>query len=164
MTVKVQISGTLKEYSRETSEISISALNVGAALEALQSEYPSLYNCVCDETGRVRRHLNLFVNCDLVPIQNASGFDTLLHSGDVPAVWRSENGGSSWKKLVKGLPKKDSYFTILRDAMTTDACKAPAVYFGTTTGQLWMGRDGGEEWSCLFDSLPPIHCVKTAMV
>ncbi len=82
----------------------------------------------------------------------------------VPAAWRSENGGTSWKKVAKGLPKKDSYFTILRDAMTIDECKAPALYFGTTTGQLWIGREGGEEWSCLFDSLPPIHCVKTALV
>jgi photosystem II stability/assembly factor-like uncharacterized protein len=82
----------------------------------------------------------------------------------VPAVWRSENGGGSWKRLVKGLPKKDSYFTVLRDAMTTDECKSPALYFGTTTGQLWMGRDGGEEWTCVFDSLPPIFCVKTALV
>ena len=32
------------------------------------------------------------------------------------------------------------------------------------TGQLWIGREGGEEWSCLFDSLPPIHCVKVAVV
>ncbi len=84
--------------------------------------------------------------------------------GGVPAAWRSENGGTSWKKIAKGLPKKDSYFTILRDSMTIDECKAPALYFGTTTGQLWIGRDGGEEWSCLFDSLPPIHCVKTALV
>ena len=93
MTVKVQISGTLKEYSRQSSEINISALNVGAALEALQSEYPSLYNCVCDETGRVRRHLNLFVNCDLVPIRNTNGFDTLLHSGDVLTIWQAVSGG-----------------------------------------------------------------------
>ncbi len=42
--------------------------------------------------------------------------------------------------------------------------KSPALYLGTTTGQLWIGREGGEEWSCLFDSLPPIHCVKAAMV
>jgi hypothetical protein len=34
----------------------------------------------------------------------------------------------------------------------------------TTTGQLWMGRDSGAEWSCLFDSLPPIHCLKVAVV
>ena len=48
--------------------------------------------------------------------------------------------------------------------MDIDDLKSPALYFGTTTGQLWMGRDVGEEWSCLFDSLPPIHCVKVAVV
>jgi photosystem II stability/assembly factor-like uncharacterized protein len=81
-----------------------------------------------------------------------------------PAVWRSENGGDSWKRIAKGLPKKDSFFTVLRDAMTIDELKSPALYFGTTTGQLWMGRDGGEEFSCLFDALPPINCVKVAVV
>lgn len=81
-----------------------------------------------------------------------------------PAVWRSENGGDSWKRLSRGLPKKDAYFTVLRDAMSVDELKSPALYFGTTTGQLWIGRDGGEEWDCLFDSLPPINCVKVAVV
>ncbi len=84
--------------------------------------------------------------------------------GGAPAVWRSEDGGDSWNKLTQGLPKKDSFYTVLRDAMDIDDLKSPALYFGTTTGQLWMGRDGGEEWSCLFDSLPPIHCVKVAVV
>ena len=84
--------------------------------------------------------------------------------GGSVAVWRSENGGGSWKKLAQGLPKKDSYFTVLRDGMDIDEFSSPALYFGTTTGQLWMGRDGGEKWECLFDSLPPIHCVKAAVV
>jgi hypothetical protein len=84
--------------------------------------------------------------------------------GGAPAVWRSENGGGSWKRLARGLAKKESYFTVLRDAMDIDDLRSPALYFGTTTGQLWIGRDGGEEWSCLFDSLPPIHCVKVAVV
>ena len=82
----------------------------------------------------------------------------------VPAVWRSENGGGSWQKLTQGLPKRDSYFTVLRDAMDIDEMGHPALYFGTTTGQLWMGREGGEKWECLFESLPPIHCVKVAVV
>ena len=81
-----------------------------------------------------------------------------------PAVWRSEDGGGSWRRLVRGLPKKESFFTVLRDAMDIDELKSPALYFGTTTGQLWIGRDGGEAWDCLFDSLPPIHCVKVAVV
>ena len=84
--------------------------------------------------------------------------------GGQPAVWRSENGGSSWKKLTKGLPRRESYFTVLRDGMDVDETKSPALYFGTTTGQLWIGRDGGEEWECLFDALPPIACVKAAVV
>jgi hypothetical protein len=84
--------------------------------------------------------------------------------GGVPAVWRSENGGGSWKKLTRGLPKKESFFTVLRDAMDIDELSSPALYFGTTTGQLWIGRDGGEKWERLFDALPPIHCVKAAIV
>jgi len=80
-----------------------------------------------------------------------------------PAVWRSENGGGKWKRLAKGMPKKDAYFTVLRDAMDIDQLQSPALYFGTTTGQLWIGRDGGEQWDCLCDSLPPINCVKVAV-
>ena len=84
--------------------------------------------------------------------------------GGVPAVWRSEDGGGSWGRLARGLPKKESFFTVQRDAMDMDELKSPALYFGTTTGQLWIGRDGGEDWNCLFDSLPPIHNVKVAVV
>jgi photosystem II stability/assembly factor-like uncharacterized protein len=93
------------------------------------------------------------------------GFPIVVHCpGGAPAVWRSENCGESWSRLARGLPKKQSYFTVLRDAMDIDRLKAPALYFGTTTGQLWIGREGGEQWDCLFDSLPPIHNVKVAVV
>ena len=84
--------------------------------------------------------------------------------GGAPAVWRSENAGNAWRKLTHGLPKKDTYFTVLRDALDFDECSSPALYFGTTTGQVWIGREGGEHWDCLFDALPPIHCVKAAVV
>jgi hypothetical protein len=96
----------------------------------------------------------------VVPLEPA----TRTCPGGVPAVWRSENGGGSWKKLAQGLPRKESYFTVLRDAMDIDELSSPALYFGTTTGQLWIGRDGGERWECLFDALPPINCVKAAVV
>ena len=48
--------------------------------------------------------------------------------------------------------------------MDIDRLKTAALYFGTTTGQLWIGREGGEKWDRLFDALPPIHNVKVAVV
>ncbi|MBS0262747.1 MAG: exo-alpha-sialidase [Planctomycetes bacterium] len=84
--------------------------------------------------------------------------------GGQPALWRSENAGGKWTKLTKGLPKKEAYFTVLRDGLDIDGGKKPSLWFGTTTGQLWRGRDGGDEFECVADSLPPIHCVKAAIV
>jgi photosystem II stability/assembly factor-like uncharacterized protein len=81
-----------------------------------------------------------------------------------PAVWRSQNGGNAWERLNQGMPRKNTYYTVLRDAMAIDKLKSPALYFGTTTGQLWLGRDGGEDWKCVFDSLPPIYSVQVAVI
>jgi hypothetical protein len=50
-------------------------------------------------------------------------------------VWRSENGGESWNRLAHRLPKKQSYFTVLRDAMDIDRLKTPAVYIYPPIGQ-----------------------------
>jgi hypothetical protein len=76
-------------------------------------------------------------DADTVYVMPLEG-ETRTCPGGAPAVWRSENGGDSWSRLARGLPKKQSYFTILRDAMDIDRLTAPALYFGTTTGQLWM--------------------------
>ncbi len=63
--------------------------------------------------------------------------------GGAPAVWRSENGGDSWRRLAQGPARRsESFFTVLRDAMDIDELKSPALYFGTTTGQLWIGPRG----------------------
>ena len=84
--------------------------------------------------------------------------------GARPTVWRSDDAGDHWTALRSGLPKKEAWFTVLRDGMDIDDGKRPSVWFGTTTGQLWRGRDGGEEWECVQSSLPPIHAVKAAVV
>jgi len=96
----------------------------------------------------------------VVPLEPATGTCPAAR----PAVWRSETAGEKWQRLTDGLPKKDAWFTVLRDAMDLDDGRLPSVWFGTTTGQLWRGRDGGESFECVSASLPPIHCVKAAVV
>ena len=85
--------------------------------------------------------------------------------GGAPAVWRSENGGGSWRRLATGLPKKESYFTVQRDAMTIDELSDARALLRHDHRPA-LDRAGRRESasSCLFDSLPPIHNVKVAVV
>ncbi len=77
-------------------------------------------------------------------------------------VYRSTDAGRSWKPLVRGLPQKGAYETVLRDALATDGHTPAGVYFGTRSGKLYASRDGGDSWRLLADGLPPILCVKAA--
>lgn len=79
-------------------------------------------------------------------------------------VYRTRNGGKSWEALGKGLPQKDAFETVLRDAMAVDLCDPAGVYVGTRSGKLFGSPDGGASWSMLADGLPPIVCVKTAII
>jgi hypothetical protein len=66
--------------------------------------------------------------------------------------------------MTKGLPQKDAYETVLRDAMAVDSFDPAGVYFGTRSGKLFGSADAGKSWSALLDGLPPIVAVKTATV
>jgi photosystem II stability/assembly factor-like uncharacterized protein len=79
-------------------------------------------------------------------------------------VYRTRNAGKSWQPLTRGLPQKDALETVLRDALATDRCDPAGVYFGTRSGKLYASRDGGDSWRLVADGLPPIVCVKAALV
>jgi photosystem II stability/assembly factor-like uncharacterized protein len=78
-----------------------------------------------------------------------------------PAVYRSSDAGDSWTRHDKGLPQ-NAWFTVKRQAMTTDSEDPVGVYFGTTSGEVWGSRDNGETWSCLASHLPEILSVEHA--
>jgi sulfur-carrier protein len=90
-TITIHLPGPLRPYCAGASELSISAPTVRAALEDLERTQPALYSNVCDETGRVRRHLNVFVNADNV--RDLEGIDTMLKPGDVLTVLPAVSGG-----------------------------------------------------------------------
>ena len=62
-------------------------------------------------------------------------------------VYRSRTGGNEWEPLAKGLPEKDCYVNVLRDAMAVDTLDSCGIYFGTTGGQVYASPDGGDSWS-----------------
>jgi hypothetical protein len=66
--------------------------------------------------------------------------------------------------MSSGLPQEGAYETVLRDALAVDSLAVPGVYFGTRSGKLFASRDGGAAWRAIAEGLPPILCVKTAVV
>ena len=80
------------------------------------------------------------------------------------AVYRTDDGGSTWKKAIDGLPQDNAYISVLREAMAVDSLDPVGVYFGTSTGQLYGSRDEGQTWSLVADNLPAIWSVEAAIV
>jgi molybdopterin converting factor small subunit len=90
-TITLHLPGPLRAYCDGASWLSLSAPTVGALLEQLEQSHSPLYRNICDETGTVRRHLNIFVNADHV--RDLAGLDTALAPGDVVTVLPAVSGG-----------------------------------------------------------------------
>ena len=90
-TITLHVLGQLRTYCGGASQLSISAHTVRAALEDLERSQSALYRNLCDETGKVRRHLNVFVNTDNV--RDLDGIDTTLRPGDVVTILPAVSGG-----------------------------------------------------------------------
>ncbi len=82
--------------------------------------------------------------------------------GGRPAVYATRNAGRTWQRLDEGLPQEQAWWTAKRQAMTADAEPVPALYLGTTSGELWLGRDEGTRWSTIARHLPEIYAVEVA--
>ena len=93
----------------------------------------------------------------VVPIKSDS--EHYVHDGKL-RVFRSRTGGNEWEALTKGLPQKDCYVNVLRDAMSVDALDPCGVYFGTSGGQVYASPDGGDSWNAIVRDLPAVLSVE----
>ncbi|MDQ1667467.1 MAG: hypothetical protein QOH75_3498 [Actinomycetota bacterium] len=75
-------------------------------------------------------------------------------------VYRSRTGGNEWEPLTKGLPQRDCYVNVLRDAMAVDSLDSCGVYFGTTGGQVYVSADSGDSWEPIVRDLPAVLSVE----
>src|SRR5215470_890844 len=71
-------------------------------------------------------------------------------------VYRSRSGGNEWEPLTRGLPQRDCYVNVLRDAMAVDALDPCGIYFGTTGGQVYVSPDAGDNWRAIVHDLPAV--------
>jgi sulfur-carrier protein len=90
-TITLHVLGPLRAYCEGAAQLAIPARTVRAALDDLERTQAALYRNVCDETGAVRRHLNVFVNDDNV--RDLDGMETTLSTGDVVAILPAVSGG-----------------------------------------------------------------------
>jgi len=93
----------------------------------------------------------------VVPIK--SDGEHYVHEGKL-RVYRSRKGGNEWEALTKGLPQKDCYVNVLRDAMAVDSLDKCGVYFGTTGGQVYASADAGDSWMPIVRDLPAVLSVE----
>ena len=89
--VTVDVPSMLRNRCGGAAELELEAATVRAALEEIERRQPALYTSVCDETGAVRRHVNLFVNAD--NIRDCAGLNTPLRPGDVVTILPAVSGG-----------------------------------------------------------------------
>jgi hypothetical protein len=75
-------------------------------------------------------------------------------------VYRSKTGGHDWEPLTKGLPQKDCYVNVLRDAMAVDSLDKCGIYFGTTGGQVYCSANGGNSWNPIVRDLPAVYSIE----
>lgn len=80
------------------------------------------------------------------------------------AVYQLNRSGRGWKKRQKGLPARNAYVSVLRQAMTSDSLEPAGVYFGTAGGHVFASADEGAIWDSIAEFLPPVYSVQAAVV
>ncbi len=89
--VSVRIPTPLRKLSEDREELEIEASDVSVLIEELENECPGMKNRLCDETGNVRRFINLYVNNEDIRFLN--GVKTELKDGDVISIIPAIAGG-----------------------------------------------------------------------
>jgi molybdopterin synthase sulfur carrier subunit len=88
MSVKVRIPTPLRRFTGGAEEVGVDGTTIGTVVDNLEKRYPGIKERLCDEQGRVRRFVNLYVNGDDIRFLNS--LDTSVKDGDevsiVPAI------------------------------------------------------------------------------
>lgn len=87
----VRIPTPLRKLTADQDEVNISAANIESLIDELENQYPGLKARLCDESGEVRRFINLYVNNEDIRFLN--GKETALNDDDVVSIIPAIAGG-----------------------------------------------------------------------
>ncbi|MGB0748364.1 MAG: WD40/YVTN/BNR-like repeat-containing protein [Magnetospiraceae bacterium] len=135
----------------------------------------------------VQHHNGIFISDDggahfreITDVQPSTfGFPVAVHPTDPETAWfvpaqkdefryakdgkvvvsRTRDGGKTFETLTEGLPQENAFDLVYRHALALDET-GDRLAFGSTTGNLWVSEDQGDHWSCISNTLPPIHAVR----
>jgi molybdopterin synthase sulfur carrier subunit len=88
MSVRVKVPTPLRKFTQGVDEVNAQGANVKSVVEDLEKKYPGIKERICDETGKIRRFVNVYVNGD--DIRFLQNLETSIKEGDnisiVPAI------------------------------------------------------------------------------
>jgi molybdopterin synthase sulfur carrier subunit len=87
----VRIPTPLRKLTSDKDEVNISAANIGQLIDEMENQYPGIKSRLCDESGNVRRFINLYVNNE--DIRFLKGKETALNEGDIVSIIPAIAGG-----------------------------------------------------------------------
>jgi photosystem II stability/assembly factor-like uncharacterized protein len=88
--------------------------------------------------------------------------DRVTHEGRV-RVYETRDAGATWTASGEGLPQRDAYLTVLRQAFaTTGEGPSLELYFGATSGHVFGSGDAGATWFEVASALPPVSGIAVA--
>jgi len=73
-------------------------------------------------------------------------------------VNKTTDGGKTFTQQIDGLPQQESYDLVYRHALGIDR-SGEVLAMGSTTGNLWITENGGEQWTELSSNLPPVYAL-----
>lgn len=97
------------------------------------------------------------------PMDNNETFSRVSPGGQ-PAIYCSQDAGDSWFRQDIGLPMRNAWFTVTEKCLSTDYMDNTGVYFGTTSGSLWMSDNEGNSWRQIAVHLPEITAIETGVI
>ena len=91
MMVRVRVPTPLRKFTNGADEVKAQGNTVRALVDDLENKFPGIKERICDETGKIRRFVNVYINVD--DIRFLQNMETALKEGDAISIVPAIAGG-----------------------------------------------------------------------